>query len=116
MTIHDPTEMKRQDKLTPTSSYLPPDSAWLFPEYEFKTIGLESHQGVIIERILERGTWAQLRWLFAMYGEERVAAWVQRHGFRLLSRRSFALWRLVFGIADGTVPEWVAAAKEIEAW
>jgi hypothetical protein len=45
-----------------------------------------------------------------------VAAWVQRHGFRLLSKRSFALWRLALGIVDYQAPEWAVAAKEMEAW
>ena len=46
---------------------------------------------MIIERLLERGTWEQVRWLYAVYGEERVAERAQRHGYRLLSKRSFAL-------------------------
>jgi hypothetical protein len=77
---------------------LPADAAWLFSEYDFETMTPEHHEGVIIERILERGTWKQLRWLFATYGEDNVAERVRRHGFRLLSKRSFALWRLALGI------------------
>jgi len=61
---------------------LPADAAWLFPEYDFDTMGLESHESVIIKRVLERGTWEQLRWLFVTYGETNVAKWVRRHGFR----------------------------------
>jgi hypothetical protein len=57
------------DRRLQVDNSLPTDTAWLFPEYEFETMGLESHVGVIIERILERGTWAQLRWMFAHYGE-----------------------------------------------
>jgi hypothetical protein len=71
---------------------------------------------VIIERFLERGTWEQARWLFATYGEGQVAAWVRRHGFRLLSKRSFALWRLALGIVDYEAPEWAVVAKEMEVW
>ena len=93
--------------VTLASNRLPADSAWLFPEYDFESMDLERHSGVIVERLLERGPWEQVRWLFATYGEERVAAWVQRHGFRLLSKRSFALWRLALGITDYTAPEWV---------
>ncbi|RMH82627.1 MAG: hypothetical protein D6681_17215, partial [Calditrichaeota bacterium] len=78
--------------------HLPEDTSWLFPEYEFASMDIERHKGVIIERILERGTWEQLRWLFATYGEQQVAEWVKKHGFRLLSKRSFALWKLVFNI------------------
>ena len=95
---------------------LPADTAWLFPEYDFEAMSLEHHSGVIIERLLERGTWEQVRWLFAIYGEERVAGWVRRHGFRLLSKRSFALWRLALGITDYVAPEWAVEARRTEAW
>ena len=95
---------------------LPADAAWLFPEYDFDTLDTESHKSVIIERVLERGTWEQLRWLFGAYGETSVAGWVRRHGFRLLSRRSFALWRLALGVADYVAPEWAIQAKRMEPW
>jgi hypothetical protein len=95
---------------------LPADSAWLFPEYDFDTMGVESHKSVIIERVLEHGTWEQLRWLFATYGEASVAGWVRRHGFRLLSRRSFALWRLALDVVDYVAPEWAVEAKRMEPW
>jgi hypothetical protein len=78
--------------------------------------GSERHRSVVIERVLERGTWKQLRWLFATYGETCVADWVQRHGFRLLSKRSFALWRLALGITDYVAPEWAVEAKKTEPW
>ena len=95
---------------------LPADADWLFPEYDFETMDPESHRGVIIERILERGTWQQLRWLFATYGEDKVADWVRQHGFRLLSRRSFSLWRLALDVTEYQAPEWAIAAKKMEAW
>ena len=95
---------------------LPPDSVWLFPEYNFEEIDQERHRGVIIERLLERGSWEQIRWLFATYGEADVANWVRRHGFRLLSKRSFALWRLALDISDYHAPDWAVAAKEMELW
>jgi len=95
---------------------LPADSSWLFPEYDFSTMSTEDHAGVIIERILERGSWEQVRWLFAHYGEGYVADWVRRHGFRLLSRRSFALWRLVLGITDPIAPDWAVEAKRMGPW
>jgi hypothetical protein len=95
---------------------LPGSTAWLFPEYEFESIGLEGHSGVIMERLLDRGTWDQVRWLFATYGEDRVASWVQRHGFRLLSKRSFALWRLALDITDFHAPKWAIEARDMEPW
>jgi hypothetical protein len=38
----------------------------------------DSHRGVIIERVLEKGTWEQLHGLFARYGEATVIAWVRK--------------------------------------
>ncbi|HBY93857.1 MAG: hypothetical protein M5U01_29570 [Ardenticatenaceae bacterium] len=108
--------MQPGHNVTIADNHLPADTAWLFPEYDFRTIDLQHHRGVIIERILERGTWAQLRWLFETYGEPQVAEWVRRHGVRLLSRRSFALWRLAFGITHPEAPEWALAARAMEAW
>ena len=40
---------------------LPSEGRWLFPEYEFESIEIDQHRGVIIEGILEKGTWEQLR-------------------------------------------------------
>ncbi|MCD6345190.1 MAG: hypothetical protein J7M17_06285 [Anaerolineae bacterium] len=100
----------------PGDSRLPANTAWLFPEYAFATMNLELYRSVIIERVLERGTWTQVSWLFATYGEADVAEWVRRHGFRLLSRRAFALWRLALGITDYVAPEWVVEAKRMEPW
>jgi hypothetical protein len=77
---------------------------------------LVHHKSVVIERVLEKGTWAQLRWLFATYGEEDVAAWVRRHGFRLLSGRSFALWRLALDVTDYVAPKWAIEAKRMDPW
>ena len=99
-----------------TTVELPADTAWLFPEYRFAQMGPETHASVVIERILEKGSWSQLRWLFAVYGEPWVAAWVARHGFRLLSPRSFALWRLVLGVEKYHAPEWAQEARELELW
>ena len=95
---------------------LPADSAWLFPEYDFETVAVDSHQGVIIERILEKGSWEQLRWLFSTYGEETVAEWVRQHGFRLLSKRSFALWRVALGVKEYKAPDWAVEAKGLQPW
>ena len=60
--------------------------------------------------------WDELRWLFARYGEQRVREWVRGHGFRLLSKRSFALWRLALDVPDYVAPDWAREAKEMEPW
>ena len=99
-----------------TKPKLSPDLEWLFPEYDFAEMRLSSHQGVVIERVLEKGSWEQVRWLFTTYGEETVTEWVRKHGFRLLSKRSFALWTLALDVKEIEVPEWVIQAKVEDPW
>ncbi len=94
---------------------LPVSSEWLFPEYDFARMTTKEYCGVIIERILDRGSWADVNWLFDFYGERRVAIWVRQHGFRLLSPRSFALWRLVLDVRDFVAPDWAVEARSL-AW
>jgi hypothetical protein len=101
---------------TQVSLKLPVATAWLFPEYDCADMDDESYADVIVERILERGAWNELRWLFTRYGEPRVREWVCGHGFRLLSKRSFALWRLALDVQDYVAPDWAREAKEMEPW
>ena len=77
---------------------------------------LKSHQGVIIEHVLEKGSWEQARWLFKIFGGKTIAEWVRMHGFRLLSKRSCALWRLTLYVKDFIASEWVITAKAYEPW
>ena len=50
---------------------LPESPAWLFPEYEFGKMNPRTHRYAIMERILERGTWSEVNWLFDTCGEKR---------------------------------------------
>jgi FAD/FMN-containing dehydrogenase len=51
----------------------------------------------VIARLLEDGDARDLAWLTAEVPEERLAAWLDRHGARQLSRRSRAFWEAVLG-------------------
>ena len=83
------------------------------PESTFGKMDDEGFANVIIERILERGSWDQLRWLFARYSQRRVATWLRQHGFRRLSPRSFEYWRRVLGVKRYKAPPWAAAARSM---
>src|SRR3990172_3901598 len=85
---------------------LPADSAWLFPEHDFDAMNLEQFASVIVERVLERGSAAQVRWLIRQYGTRAIAGWVRRYGYRRLSHKVFAYWRWVFGIKRYHQPLW----------
>lgn len=85
---------------------LPVSSEWLFPEYDFARMEPTEYAGVIIERILDRGSWAEIRWLVDTYGKRGIAQWVRAHGYRRLDPRAFNYWRTMLGIKRYQVPPW----------
>ena len=94
---------------------LPTDSAWLFPEHDFSRMNPERFANVIIERILERGSAEQVRWLVQQYKPRAIAAWVRRYGYRRLSHKVFEYWRWVFGIKRYQRPPWEqSAARKVK--
>jgi hypothetical protein len=60
-----------------------------FQEYDFGKLDPERSAFTIIERTLAWGDRAELRWLFARYGRQRLAEWVRQAGWRCLPRRRF---------------------------
>jgi hypothetical protein len=65
----------------------------LFPGLEES--GLDPASPPVIARLFEDGDTRDLAWLTAVVPEERLAAWLERHGRRQLSRRSRAFWEAV---------------------
>ena len=96
------------------SSGVPATARHLFPEYDLSSWDENSDKvvNVIIQRLLEGGTMPELKWLFATYGEARVARWVREHGFRGLTRKAFAYWRLVLRVKDFKRPPWIEKTDE----
>ena len=85
---------------------LPQSSQWLFPEYEFARMNPDKYAGVIMERILNRGSWMEIRWLLDTYGKREIAKWVRTYGYRRLDKRAFNYWRNMLGIKRYTIPPW----------
>ncbi|MBN1887564.1 MAG: hypothetical protein JW850_06225 [Thermoflexales bacterium] len=71
-----------------------------FQEYVLEELDPERSAFTIIERTLAWGELAELRWLFARYGEERLAEWMRQAGWRCLPRRRFKYWSCFFGQSD----------------
>lgn len=88
-------------------SGLPEGARRLFPHHP-EPPHPARHPDFVIERLLDEGDSADLAWLAGRFGEARLGAWVAAHGGRRLSRRSRALWALVFAVAPAP-----AAAAEL---
>lgn len=93
---------------------IPISTRWLFPEYNFDLMTAEEFFPVIVERILNRGSWAEIRWLLNRYERERIAAWVQRHGYRRLDKRALHYWCWMLGIQAVHKPPWEIESQAIQ--
>jgi hypothetical protein len=64
-----------------------------FQEYDPDCLDLEKDADLIIQRLLEFGTWEEARWLFATYGRRRIRLFLRKRGERMLSPVTFHYWR-----------------------
>lgn len=71
----------------------------------------------IIGRVMERGTWADMRWLLTSFGRERLAAFLADGGYRTLPPRELRFWSTICHAPEDQADRWVAAAiTEGRAW
>lgn len=79
---------------------LPISLAPFFQEYDLARLDLERSASTIIERVLQYGNRAELRWLFSVYSSQQVASWVSRWGREALPEPHLTFWRLVLDLAE----------------
>jgi hypothetical protein len=88
--------------------------------WEYQQVGTGEDPGwerLVIERVMALGGWAEMRWLWASFGPDRLGVFLRQRGHRVLSPREVAFWSLLCGIADEERREWVSAARARErAW
>lgn len=64
-----------------------------FQEYNLANLRLYKDANLIIQRTLEYGTWAEVRWLFRTYSRQRIQRFLREHGERWLKPATFNYWR-----------------------
>lgn len=77
---------------------IPPTLAPFFQEYNFSKLNPQADAHTIIERTLQFGNRAELRWLFATYSEGQIREWVKKFGEKVLPQPHRTFWRLVLNI------------------
>ncbi len=85
-------------EFTPTG--LPRSLQFAFQEYDLEMLDPHEHAFTVIERTLAYGNRAELRWLFAQYGLEHLAAWVREAGWQRLPRHRLTLWASYFDLSN----------------
>jgi hypothetical protein len=79
---------------TPIPSTLAP----FFQEYDLRQLNPQRDSATIIERALQFGNRAELRWLFHQYPRRQIRDWVKRFGEDRLPHPHLDFWRVVLEI------------------
>lgn len=69
-----------------------------FQEYDLEKLNPDdpAYAFTIIERTLAYGNREELRWLFKVYGRERVLTWLKEDGWRTLPHQGLLFWTAYF--------------------
>lgn len=74
-------------------------------------------QRAVIERVMARGSWADMRWLLASFERTRLRGYLVSRGRRVLPPRELRFWGIVCGAPAADLDGWVREARERErAW
>ena len=82
----------------PVKAALPSSLAPFFQEYDIARLDPQTAAPLIIERTLQYGNRAELRWLFAQYPREQIADWVKRFGEDRLPHPHLDFWRIILDV------------------
>ena len=89
----------------------------LFWEYDPGTIDRAKHAGLIIGRIMERGSWASMVWLQKTYTRDQLVAFLENKGYRILPLRELNYWALMTGIPSEKREDWLKeTGKSSQVW
>jgi hypothetical protein len=69
---------------------------------------------VVIERVMARGTLADMRWLLASFDRDRLAAYLAERGRRVLPPRELRFWATICRVPAAEADSWLHAARERE--
>ena len=74
---------------------LPQSLSPFFQEYNFTDLHPQNDSHTIIERVLQFGNRAEIRWLFETYSHKEIKLWVKRYGNDKLPQPHRAFWQII---------------------
>lgn len=81
-------------------STIPSSLAPFFQEYDLSKLNLDHSAATIIERTLQFGNRAEIRWLFHTYTHQRIRDWVSQWGNVALPEPHRTFWALVLDLPE----------------
>lgn len=74
---------------------VPLSLAPFFQEYDIARLNPEKDAFTIIERTLQFGNRAELRWLFRTYPREQITEWIKHFGKDCLPQPHLTFWQII---------------------
>ena len=71
-----------------------------FQEYDIAKLTPEKDSHTIIERVLQFGNRAEIKWLFTVYAQIEISAWVRQFGRDKLPQPHRTFWQVVLEINE----------------
>lgn len=84
----------------------------LFWDYDPLEIDPIKHAGLIIGRVMERGSWASMLWLQRTYSRDQLVSFLEKKGHRMLPPRELNYWALVSDVDPVKRGEWLKRIRE----
>ena len=97
---------------------IPEDLRRLLWEYDLEAAAPdEQWRQALIERVMQLGTWEQMRWLAKTFDRATLAGFLARRGRRTLAPRELRFWATMTGVEPAASDVWVAdARRRARAW
>jgi len=70
----------------------------LFWDCRPESIDPDAHAPLVLERVLEYGSLASVRWALDAYGPDRVREFLRARGARTLSRKTLSFWKMLLDL------------------
>jgi len=74
----------------------------------------EAWRSAVIERVMLRGGWDQMRWLAMAFDRPILRAFLERRGCRALPPRELRFWATVAEVPTPVADRWVTEARDRE--
>ncbi len=68
----------------------------------------------VLERVMQHGGWAEMRWLLRTFDSRRVRSFLEDRGCRTLAPRDLRFWAHVCAVPADEQNGWVVEARQRE--
>jgi hypothetical protein len=71
-------------------------------------------ESTVVERVMQLGGWDEMRWLLKSFSRDRLRAYLEHRGRRVLAPRELRFWMFVCGVPLEEQDDWAEDARRRE--